>query len=174
MSPFADQTMHASREFFNGDSLFSRTDSSAAFDAVPAVSCSPPAYNLICGDQPAYGGRPTATTTASAATQLIGSSSSDRLVATDSPSFACTALPSHWRANKSLPAVFRVVALDGDVPDGTRVTISAGNDENWCGDVRNAVSFMVGGVAAFSDMRFVGRSGRGRNSNGGMVPLVSH
>ena len=85
----------------------------------------------------------------------------NRLIPTDSPNFACTALPSHWRANKSLPSVFRVVALDSDVPDGTRVTVSAGNDENCCGDVRNSSSFMVGGVAAFSDMRFVGRSGRG-------------
>ena len=89
----------------------------------------------------------------------------DRIVATDCPGFACTALPNHWRANKSLPSVFRVISIDGDVPDGTRVTISAGNDENWCGDVRNAVSFMVGGVAAFSDMRFVGRSGRGKQAS---------
>lgn len=84
------------------------------------------------------------------------------LVRTGSPNFLCTSLPSHWRANKSLPGVFRVVAVCGDVADGTRVTISAGNDENFCGELRNNVGYMCTGVAVLSDMRFVGRSGRGK------------
>ena len=85
----------------------------------------------------------------------------DRLIATDSPNFACTALPTHWRANKTLPSVFRVVALGGDVRDGTRVIVAAGNDENHCGELRNGVAYMTSGIATFTDMRFIGRSGRG-------------
>jgi len=88
----------------------------------------------------------------------------DRLIGTDSPNFACTALPTHWRANKTLPNVFRVVALGGDVRDGTKVIVAAGNDENYCGELRNGVAFMLSGVATFTDMRFIGRSGRGKHS----------
>lgn len=47
------------------------------------------------------------------------------LVETGSPAVLCTALPSHWRSNKSLPAAFKVVVLD-DVQDGTLVTVRAG------------------------------------------------
>ena len=89
----------------------------------------------------------------------------DRLIATDSPNFACTALPTHWRANKTLPSVFRVVALGCDVRDGTRVIVAAGNDENYSGDLRNGVAYMLSGVATFTDMRFIGRSGRGEQIN---------
>lgn len=83
------------------------------------------------------------------------------LIRTGSPSILCSPLPSHWRANKSLPGIFRIVSAGGDVPDGTKVTISAGNDENFCGELRNNVGYMTDGSAVFSDMRFVGRSGRG-------------
>ncbi|KAF4525738.1 hypothetical protein B566_EDAN001998 [Ephemera danica] len=47
------------------------------------------------------------------------------LMATGSPGFLCSVLPTHWRSNKSLPVAFKVVALD-DVQDGTLVTIKAG------------------------------------------------
>ena len=86
----------------------------------------------------------------------------ERIIETDSPNFACTALPTHWRANKTLPSVFRVMSLSGDVRDGTRVIVAAGNDENFCGELRNGVAYMLSGVATFTDMRFVGRSGRGK------------
>lgn len=83
------------------------------------------------------------------------------LVRTGNPYFLCSALPSHWRSNKTLPAAFKVVAL-GDVVDGTAVTIKAGNDENPCAELRNATAVMKNRVAKFNDLRFVGRSGRGR------------
>ena len=82
------------------------------------------------------------------------------LVRTGSPNFVCSVLPSHWRSNKTLPVAFKVVAL-GEMKDGTKVTIAAGNDENYCGELRNSVAFMKGQVAKFNDLRFVGRSGRG-------------
>ena len=82
------------------------------------------------------------------------------LVCTGSPNLVCTALPTHWRSNKTLPVTFKVVAL-GDVKDGTRVTVSAGNDENFCGELRNGVAYMTNQVARFNDLRFVGKSGRG-------------
>ncbi|XP_072913304.1 runt-related transcription factor 2-like isoform X2 [Hemitrygon akajei] len=84
------------------------------------------------------------------------------LVRTDSPNFLCSILPSHWRCNKTLPVAFKVVAL-GDVPDGTVVTVMAGNDENYSAELRNASAVMKNQVARFNDLRFVGRSGRGKS-----------
>lgn len=55
----------------------------------------------------------------------------------------------------------QVVAL-GEVPDGTVVTVMAGNDENYSAELRNASAVMKNQVARFNDLRFVGRSGRGR------------
>lgn len=54
-----------------------------------------------------------------------------------------------------------MVAL-GDVPDGTVVTVMAGNDENYSAELRNASAVMKNQVARFNDLRFVGRSGRGK------------
>jgi len=79
---------------------------------------------------------------------------------TGSPNVVCTALPAHWRCNKALPATFTVVAL-GEVADGTTVRLTAGNDENLGGEMRNATAVMYDSVAKFNDLRFVGRSGRG-------------
>lgn len=84
------------------------------------------------------------------------------LVRTGSPHFVCTVLPTHWRSNKTLPVAFKVVAL-GEVMDGTLVTIRAGNDENYCAELRNCTAVMKNQVAKFNDLRFVGRSGRGNN-----------
>lgn len=82
------------------------------------------------------------------------------LVRTGSPCFVCSTLPSHWRSNKTLPVAFKVICL-GDVADGTVVNIRAGNDENFCGELRNATAVIKNQVAKFNDLRFVGRSGRG-------------
>ncbi|XP_077077341.1 runt-related transcription factor 2b isoform X4 [Siphateles boraxobius] len=84
------------------------------------------------------------------------------LVRTDSPNFLCSVLPSHWRCNKTLPVAFKVVAL-GEVADGTVVTVMAGNDENYSAELRNASGVMKNQVARFNDLRFVGRSGRGKS-----------
>lgn len=87
---------------------------------------------------------------------------SGELVRTGSPNLVCSALPHHWRSNKTLPSTFKVIALS-EVPDGTMVTVCAGNDENYCGDIRNPTAVMKGQVAKFNDLRFVGRSGRGKS-----------
>ncbi|XP_059052591.1 segmentation protein Runt-like [Achroia grisella] len=84
------------------------------------------------------------------------------LVQTGSPAVLCSVLPGHWRSNKSLPVAFKVVALD-DVQDGTLVTIKAGNDENVMAELRNCTAVMKNQVAKFNDLRFVGRSGRGKS-----------
>ncbi|KAL0275108.1 UNVERIFIED_CONTAM: hypothetical protein PYX00_003069 [Menopon gallinae] len=84
------------------------------------------------------------------------------LVRTGSPHLVCTVLPPHWRSNKTLPVAFKVVAL-GEVLDGTLVTVRAGNDENFCGELRNCTAVMKNQVAKFNDLRFVGRSGRGKS-----------
>lgn len=49
--------------------------------------------------------------------------------------------------------------------DGTIVTIRAGNDENFCGELRNCTAVMKNQVAKFNDLRFVGRSGRGKKKS---------
>lgn len=85
------------------------------------------------------------------------------LVQTGSPMIFCSTLPSHWRSNKSLPCAFKVIALDYDIPDGTEVIIAAGNDENYNPELRNNTAVMKNGIAKFNDLRFVGRSGRGKS-----------
>lgn len=92
---------------------------------------------------------------------MVDSRSGAALISTESPNLACTRLPQHWRSNKALPSVFRVVALDNAV-DGTEVTLCAGNDDNCHADIRNCQSVMKGNVATFNDLRFIGRSGRGK------------
>ncbi|XP_023249263.1 runt-related transcription factor 3-like [Seriola lalandi dorsalis] len=85
------------------------------------------------------------------------------LVQTDSPNFLCSSLPQHWRCNKTLPRTFTVVALGDDVPDGVVVTVMAGNDDNSSVELRNATATMKQGCAQFNDLRFIGRSGRGKS-----------
>ncbi|KAM3721047.1 Segmentation protein Runt [Dirofilaria immitis] len=85
-----------------------------------------------------------------------------KLLPTGCPNVICTELPNHWRSNKSLPLPFIVFAL-GPVPDGTLVTVTAGNEENCCADLRNNRTQMNGQIARFNDLRFVGKSGRGKN-----------
>ena len=81
-----------------------------------------------------------------------------------SPNVLCTALPSHWRSNKTLPSAFKVIALS-DIEDGTMVNLRIGNDENFCGELRNNSQVMKNNVAKFNDLRIIGRSGRGKAFN---------
>lgn len=55
-----------------------------------------------------------------------------------------------------------MVALGNDVPDGVVVTVMAGNEDNSSAELRNATAIMKQGYAHFNDLRFIGRSGRGR------------
>lgn len=57
---------------------------------------------------------------------------------------------------------FKLIAL-GEIPDGTLVSVRAGNDENFHGELRNSTAPMKNQIAKFNDLRFVGRSGRGKN-----------
>lgn len=97
---------------------------------------------------------------------------------TASPNILCSKLPSHWRlfldkinsyliffrSNKSLLHQFCVVILY-PVVDGTKVTVMAGNEENPIADIKNNETEVQGQIARFSDLRFVGKSGRGKNFN---------
>lgn len=56
-----------------------------------------------------------------------------------------------------------------DVGDGTNVFIRAGNDENYCAELRNERATMKDQVAKFNDLRFVGRSGRGKSRQHNIV-----
>lgn len=86
-----------------------------------------------------------------------------KLVTTACPVILCSALPTHHRSNKSLRNPFKVIVLD-DVADGTLVTVRAGNDENCCAEIKNYTAVIKDQVAVFNDIRFIGRSGRGRFS----------
>ncbi|ODM96062.1 Runt-related transcription factor 1 [Orchesella cincta] len=97
-----------------------------------------------------------------ALTEMLTDSPGGELVRTGSPNLVCSVLPVHWRSNKTLPVAFKVIAL-GEIMDGTLVTVRAGNDENYCGELRNATAIMKNQVAKFNDLRFVGRSGRGKS-----------
>ncbi|XP_076029172.1 runt-related transcription factor 2-like [Oratosquilla oratoria] len=94
--------------------------------------------------------------------ELIGGDPPGDLIRTGAPNVVCSVLPPHWRSNKTLPSSFRVVVL-GSVQDGTLVTVRAGNDENCCAEIRNNSAVMKNQVAKFNDLRFVGRSGRGKS-----------
>ena len=61
-----------------------------------------------------------------------------------------------------------MVAL-GEVADGTTVRLAAGNDDNVAGELRNASAVMRDSVARFSDLRFVGRSGRGMTPGAAII-----
>ncbi|XP_057364619.1 runt-related transcription factor 1-like isoform X1 [Daphnia carinata] len=124
---------------------------------------------------PSQGGRPDSAPSTTdliwtdrALTEIIGDPSAPsallggELVRTGSPCVICTALPTHWRSNKTLPTAFRVVCLGG-VEDGTLVTVRAGNDENCSSELRNATAIVKNHVAKFNDLRFIGRSGRGKS-----------
>lgn len=45
------------------------------------------------------------------------------------------------------------------------MSVRAGNDENYHGELRNCTAPMKNQVAKFNDLRFVGRSGRGELIN---------
>ncbi|CAG7728198.1 unnamed protein product [Allacma fusca] len=97
-----------------------------------------------------------------ALSHILSKHPANELIKTGSPYFLCSVLPGHWRSNKTLPGAFKVIAL-GEVSDGTVVTIRAGNDENFCAELRNGQATMKDQVAKFNDLRFVGRSGRGKS-----------
>ncbi|XP_077540353.1 uncharacterized protein LOC144152779 isoform X2 [Haemaphysalis longicornis] len=132
----------------------------------------PTAITTTCGGD---GGMASPTSSAASSSELASMLPGERaltqvlaehpgeLMRTGSPNVVCSVLPTHWRSNKTLPMSFRVLALGGDVCDGTLVTLRAGNDENYCGELRNASAVMKNQVAKFNDLRFVGRSGRGKS-----------
>lgn len=84
----------------------------------------------------------------------------DKALMSTNPHFACARLPPHWRSNKALPEVFRVLALK-EIPDGTEVRVIAINEMGQESEVRNDTATFQNNVARFNDLRFVGKSGRG-------------
>ncbi|XP_064158273.1 runt-related transcription factor 3 [Anguilla rostrata] len=154
----------ASNSIFDSFSTFS---SGLLRDPTTTRRFTPPSTSFPCnkiGDGTGPMGTPGPVRTRPEARSVVDvlSDHAGELVRTDSPNFLCSVLPSHWRCNKTLPVAFKVVAL-GDVPDGTLVTVMAGNDENYSAELRNASAVMKNQVARFNDLRFVGRSGRGKS-----------
>ncbi|KAL8220604.1 UNVERIFIED_CONTAM: hypothetical protein K2H54_050326 [Gekko kuhli] len=103
-----------------------------------------------------------------------GKAESERLILRASPEGRRRGDASKWR-HRGVTIVYkgkRVVAL-GDVPDGTVVTVMAGNDENYSAELRNASAVMKNQVARFNDLRFVGRSGRGEKQRQQGTPSLA-
>ncbi|XP_061639110.1 runt-related transcription factor 1 isoform X1 [Phyllopteryx taeniolatus] len=142
----------------------------AKYDPCPGRRYTPPSTALASGGkmaealgaQEAGGGASLVGKLRVADRDVVLSDHPGELVKTDSPNFLCSVLPTHWRCNKTLPIAFKVVAL-GEVLDGTMVTVMAGNDENYSAELRNATAAIKNQVARFNDLRFVGRSGRGKS-----------
>ena len=83
------------------------------------------------------------------------------LITTTHPSVYCTRLPAHTRSNSPLHVPF-IVVCKLPVPDGTMVRLKAGNKFNPKAEMKNVDGTLINGVAKFPDVRFIGRSGRGR------------
>ncbi|XP_028995542.1 runt-related transcription factor 1 isoform X5 [Betta splendens] len=133
----------------------------AKYDPAPGRRYTPPSTTLASGGKMAEA-LPLGAQEAGGGAALVISDHPGELVKTDSPNFLCSVLPTHWRCNKTLPIAFKVAALS-DIPDGTLVTVMAGNDENFSAELRNATAAIKNQVARFNDLRFVGRSGRGKS-----------
>ncbi|XP_055297316.1 protein lozenge isoform X3 [Sitodiplosis mosellana] len=153
----------------NTGSATSNGGSSATASGTSSENTSPPTAASLLND--AY----TKMTSDILAERTLGDFLSEHpgeLIRTGSPLFVCTVLPPHWRSNKTLPVAFKVVSL-GDVGDGTMVTVKAGNDENYAAELRNCTAVMKNQVAKFNDLRFVGRSGRGKSKSFTLTITVS-
>ena len=48
------------------------------------------------------------------------------------------------------------------IPNGTECEVTAGNEGVACAELKNSVAVFQGNSAKFNDLRFVGKSGRGR------------
>ena len=85
------------------------------------------------------------------------------MCSTDNPSVTCTKLPEFWRANKKFSTPFTVQFADRSLaPEGVRVTITAANHKNQNPELKNNQTIVTNGIARFNDLRFVGKSGRGK------------
>ncbi|CAD6197749.1 unnamed protein product [Caenorhabditis auriculariae] len=78
---------------------------------------------------------------------FMDKSPSIQLEKSSSPNVLTSKLPQHWRSNKSLQTQFFVVLLT-PVPDNTLVSISAGNDETPCSEIRNETAKIQQQVAS--------------------------
>lgn len=85
-----------------------------------------------------------------------------QLTRTDSPAVFCSVLPSHWRSNKALPGVFKVIVLS-EIADGTVISVDAGNEVNMRADILRNRATIRNHVATFNDLRFIGKSTRGKS-----------
>ncbi len=54
-----------------------------------------------------------------------------------------------------------MLSLSTDIPDGTDITVTASNENVHNAELRNDTAVFQNNVAKFSDLRFVGKSGRG-------------
>eukprot|EP01134_Creolimax_fragrantissima_P003640 CFRG3640T1 len=78
---------------------------------------------------------------------------------TSVPTITVTALPDHWRCNKSLPVPLTLIS-SADIEDGTEVEVST-RIQDTTGELKNNTASFLNNQAKFNDFRFVSRSGRG-------------
>ncbi|XP_029655281.1 segmentation protein Runt-like [Octopus sinensis] len=89
----------------------------------------------------------------------------EKLTCIGSTAFQCTVLPQHWRSNKSLPTPFKIMTGTTNIENGIKVSVAAGNEDYPSAELRNSTAIVKNGVAKFNDLRFIGRSGRGKMFN---------
>jgi hypothetical protein len=82
---------------------------------------------------------------------------------TDNMFVKCTSLPDFIRAKKRLPHAF-CVFFDKSLrlKDGIEVKLEAKSSKNSNGELRNNVTLISNNKAHFEDLRFLGKSGRGK------------
>ena len=84
---------------------------------------------------------------------------------TENENVKCTKLPEFIRAKMYLGGSFCVYFSKNYVQDGTQVFIQAGNSVNSNAELKNNESCVKDDIAEFKDLRFLGKSGRGRKFN---------
>lgn len=80
--------------------------------------------------------------------------------------FLCTDLPCHIRVKIAVKVPFKLFALVPNVvPNRTKVTLTASSLHNPSAKLQNYESVMINQIAEFSKLKFLGKSGRGKDKN---------
>ena len=85
----------------------------------------------------------------------------EEIYQTEDINVKCTKLPEFIRAKKYLGGPF-LVYFNKMIPDGVKVVIKASNYKNPAAELKNNESIVKNSIAEFSDLRFCGKSGRGK------------
>lgn len=80
---------------------------------------------------------------------------------TESPNIFVSILPGFTRANKYI-GNYKVFITNNELPENTPVLIRAFSTKTGEGEMKNNCTIIKNGIACFEDLRFIGKSGRGK------------